>query len=172
MSNFKYNKELTIKYPLAVNYPNILEDIYSILTKEGCNSSSSSFKDKEITVIDGDKLEGEISRTAGRRQYKSIDIIFIIENTLVRKETLIQLVELKCNCTTFASLGDKKSFTQKVRGAESNLGQFTPTSNTYYIIFEDNYIQQARRYLFRSHPVLNSQFKAIKAKQLFELFFN
>lgn len=161
----KYCKQLTQSHIVIKNFPSVLKNINQLLIKEGC-TFNNPFSSCDKNVIDGDELEELTAIKENRVKAKSMDLVFGIKNSSASK---FQLVELKLNCTTFFYL-DKSSFLGKVLGTKNALGG-NNFSKDYYIIFRDNVLQQAKRYLFRANPRLNNQFKAIDVGGLYSKFF-
>ena len=136
--------------------------------KEGCDIVPTPFHGKDLKGIDGDALEEQYSVSVGRgvsNKAKSMDLIFGL-NTAI-----FQFVEFKFRSNNFRFL-DKSSFAQKVAGSSNALGVSHSISQTYYIIFRSNKVQQAKRYLFRQHPKLDNKYKAVDINGLYSKFFS
>ena len=157
----------TLSHPRVIAFPRIINCIDSILLKEGCDIVPTPFHGKDMKGIDGDALEEEYSISEGRganNKAKSMDLIFGLNTSI------FQFVEFKFRSNNFRFL-DKSSFAEKVVGSSTALGSSTSISQTYYIIFRSNKVQQARNYLFRQHPTLNSKYKAVDINRLYSIFF-
>lgn len=161
----KYCKQLTDNHIVIKEFPSVLKNLNAILIEEGC-TLNSSFSSSNANAIDGDKLEEFISKKENKSKSKSMDLVFGIKNNLISK---FQLVELKLNCTTFHFL-NKNSFLEKVSGTQKALGGNNFNSD-YYILFNDKFLQQAKKHLFRINPKLNNKFKAIDVEGLYSKFF-
>ena len=163
-----YSKKTTLSHPAVTAFPSIINCIDSILLNEGCDIVPTPFQGKDLKGIDGDELEKQYSISAGHgenNKAKSMDLIFGL-NTSV-----FQFVEFKFRSKNFRHL-DKSSFAEKVAGSSAALGTSTSISQTYYIIFKSNKVQQARNYLFRRHPTLDNKYKAVDVNQLYSMFFS
>jgi hypothetical protein len=162
----KYCRQLTESHIVTHEFPLVLRNINLILIEEGCDVLDNSFSTCNKIVIDGDKLEELIAIKETRDQNKSMDLVFGIKN---KSNSKFQFVELKLNCTTFHYL-NKGDFLGKVLGTKQALGG-NNFSTDYYIVFKNNVLEQAKRYLFRVNPRLNNQFKAVNVEGLFCKFF-
>lgn len=157
----------TQSHPVVTAYPSIICCLDVLMLREGCDLTPTPFKEKNTLGIDGDELETRYSLSKGTsgKKSKSVDLIFGL-NTLC-----YQFVELKFRSDNFRWL-DKSSFLQKVNGTKIALGGKTNVNQTYYIVFKTNKVQQARNYLFRQNPILNSDFKVVDINGLFSIFFS
>lgn len=165
----KYCEPTTIGHQKSGNHPEILSKFIDVLRSEGCALNPTPFSQNDYIVINGDKLEEVTAISDKRRKNKSVDVIFgkkSIEGSI--KE--FQLVELKLRTQDCFFL-DKFSLRDKTNSSISALGNSENISKIYFIVFKKEVLNVAERYLFRTNPKLNNDFKAIDVARLHQHFF-
>lgn len=170
----KYCDRCTIMHNRVSTFPLIVEDIYDIFQKDGCElSTTSPFFGENYMVINGDELERNFCFLDGRNlstKKKSVDIIFLVKDVSNKQEVIF--VELKLNSKENFHKLNKSSFRDKTDNSKKAMGNTVAFSRKYYIIFNSKVINEAKRFLYRQNPRLNNDFVALTTIEIFNKFFN
>ncbi|HFK5584560.1 TPA: hypothetical protein ACGZ92_000744 [Elizabethkingia anophelis] len=169
----KYCSVSTVNHEKAIHFPSIIENVYDVFLKEGCDLElSSPFSNKNIMVINGDELENKFCFMDGRNlssKNKSVDVIFIAKQDLIGLNLIF--VELKLNSKKNFYTLNKSSFRDKTDNSQKAMGSSVPSSKKHYIVFNSRVINEAKRFLFRQNPVLDNDFVALTIVDLYRKFF-
>ena len=164
----KYCRTTTLNHPVSVAHPNCIEDINTLIVREGCSRAVPLFTNSEI-VINLDFAEELIANASGRLLNKSMDMGFGIKNSSSTKINML-MVELKFDVKDFYHLR-RKDLEEKVAGSSLILGNIPPIYKLYIFIVKSDKIQEAINRLFRMVPKIDSNYVAMDIYQLKDRFF-
>lgn len=165
----KYSNEKTREMAKAIGFPKCLEDLNTIVSRDGCLVAMPYFTKMEI-VIDMDCVESNIARSEGRNNNKSMDSAFV---TLDEDgSSKIVFAEFRFNYKSMKNLR-AKDLRGKKKYSLQNLKQLGELNfhDKFYYIFNDNLKEQARRYFRSLYPSMPNNFKPITIEEMKVAFF-
>lgn len=165
----KYCKTTTITHPVALAYPEIIEDINIVIEREGHQSTTIIF-DTNTVVINLDIAEARVSLAEKRARSKSMDISFgaISADESSRK---MVLVELRFNYENLRNVY-KGALEEKIEGSKNILGGNIEIHEEYIFIFQTNLVEQAKNRFFRTRPSIRNTYRIMDINQLQALYFH
>lgn len=166
----KYSIKGTESLATQINMFFCLEDLNSLVTREGCKEIMPFFAHDEI-AIDMDCVEAKIANELLRNKNRSVDSAFVISDIIGINEEIL-LVEFRFNYQTGLRNLDRKVLLGKVNGSMNILNNIRKIHDNYYFIFDLNLKQQAINRLRRMNPVVPSNFIATDINDLKSIFFD
>lgn len=165
----RYSNQETKNLATFIGYPESLEDINTIISRDGCLEAMPFFINEEV-VIDMDCVEKKIARSEGRCNNKSMDSAFVALDA--DGNCSIVFVEYRFNYQSMKNLR-AKDLRGKKKFSHKNLVDLGVTNfhNKYYYIFNDNLKEQARRYFRSLYPSMPNNFIPLTIIDLKTIFF-
>jgi hypothetical protein len=165
----KYCYSTTINHSIDKLCPSVLENINTLLAREGLISSVPVFPKMEM-VLNMDDAEALISSFGPRSTQKSMDLSFGISNADLSERQMV-LVDIKLNVKPSLSSIVKEELTEKIVGSRTLLGNEIQIHGQYVFIFQDNLVELARRLFFRWNPRLDGENTAMSISQFRNTYF-
>jgi hypothetical protein len=166
----KYCPETTKTHNIAIKYESCIEEINSLIEKEGYKGSLPLFSNSE-SILNMDLAEILVSESIGRKEKnKSMDMAFGISDPDNSSKKQMLMVELKFNMTDFYGL-KKQDLEGKVAGSTAILADSPPLYKQYIFIFKENHIHEAISRMYRMVPKIESNYMALDMESLKERFF-
>ena len=157
-----YCCDSTMGHSISIKYPNCIEKISEVITKEG--GKTNSFKNEKIINID--KVEITKAQSENRDLSKTVDIAFCIKKT---KNINIVLVEFRFNYLNVNNLS-KSDLDKKINYSKQLLSSDVQIHDVFYFVFSPQIKNQAYSKLRRLYSNKSSHI-AININDLNEIFF-
>lgn len=165
----RYCKLTTQNHKIISFCGSCLEDINTLICKEGYSGPSPLFTNSEL-VINMDCAEALLSNPSKKIQKnKSMDMAFGITNESSTKIQML-MVELRLNYNNPNNL-NREEIEGKVNGTSLILANIPPIYKRYIFIFKTEQLQEAISRLFRMIPKIQTNYVVMDIHQLKDTYF-
>ncbi len=147
-----YCQETTSNHSISIAYPECLQNINSLIVDEGYLGLIPLFMHNE-TVLDLDDAEEFVAANENRHLAQSMDMAFGVKDKTSRKMVMAEL-KLRGNPNNL----NREELEGKVAGSMNILGNEIEIYKKYFVIVQQDQIEQARSRLARMFPPLAPSF--------------
>ncbi|WP_454956411.1 hypothetical protein [Capnocytophaga gingivalis] len=165
----KYSKEDTLLHPIAQKYHFCVKDLNLIIRKD-LKSSADLFT--EVETIDLDDVQEKRAIELRKDKDSSVDTCFVASNGAKK----VILVELKLGIesvnTHFGNSKKRKKFLKKFTDSITLLGGEPPIHNKYYVVFNPDVLQEAKRRLYQIGKEFGQDYIVLSIEELKQTFFS